>query len=156
MPMTAEGMADRLVNYADAMAAFAVAAITHRFGWLFVITAAVIFVFALWLAFGRYGQVKLGLPEDVPEVEIRCSLASRAGLVYTGVVVQGLVLCTAILACHRTEGRMRRQVAPIAPDLQKLRVIFLAARLAITLFATVGVIPLMNLALFRSLGLLPR
>lgn len=42
-------------------------AITARFGWLFVLTAFSALVFALWLAFGRYGHVKLGRPDEQPE-----------------------------------------------------------------------------------------
>lgn len=41
--------------------------VTGQFGWLFVLTGAAAFCFALWLAFGRYGQVKLGKPEDTVE-----------------------------------------------------------------------------------------
>lgn len=41
--------------------------VTSQFGWLFVLTGAGAFVFALWLAFGRYGQVKLGKAGDTVE-----------------------------------------------------------------------------------------
>ncbi|RLQ20647.1 BCCT family transporter [Seongchinamella sediminis] len=41
--------------------------VTSQFGWLFVLTGAGAFVFALWLAFGRYGQVKLGQAGDQVE-----------------------------------------------------------------------------------------
>ena len=72
---------------AEAAANGAMAAITHRFGWLFVITAAAIFLFALWLAFGRYGQVKLGLPDDVPEY----SELSWAAMMFSAGIGAGLV-----------------------------------------------------------------
>lgn len=41
--------------------------VTGQFGWLFVLTGGAAFVFALWLAFGRYGQVKLGKAGDAVE-----------------------------------------------------------------------------------------
>lgn len=41
--------------------------VTATFGWLFVLTVAGAIVFCIWLAFGRYGNVKLGRPEDAPE-----------------------------------------------------------------------------------------
>jgi len=45
--------------------------ITGNFGWLFVITGFAAFVFALWLAFGRYAHVRLDSAEagreDNPE-----------------------------------------------------------------------------------------
>jgi BCCT family betaine/carnitine transporter len=72
---------------AEAMANGAMAAITEGFGWLFVLTAAVLFGFALWLAFGRYGQVKLGLPEDRPEY----SELSWAAMMFSAGIGVGLV-----------------------------------------------------------------
>ena len=48
-------------------ASAAMAFVTSQFGWLFMLVGGGFFVVALWLAFGRYGQVKLGLPEDEPE-----------------------------------------------------------------------------------------
>ncbi len=65
----------------------AMAAITHDFGWLFVLTAAGILGFAIWLAFGPYGQVKLGLPEDVPEY----SELSWAAMMFSAGIGAGLV-----------------------------------------------------------------
>jgi BCCT family betaine/carnitine transporter len=41
--------------------------LTDEFGWLYLLVAFAAFIFMLWLAFGRYGRVKLGREEDVPE-----------------------------------------------------------------------------------------
>ncbi len=41
--------------------------ITGMFGWLFDIAAFAALMFALWLAFGRYGHIKLGSADDTPE-----------------------------------------------------------------------------------------
>ncbi|MBN7796534.1 BCCT family transporter [Parahaliea mediterranea] len=49
---------------AEATARAAMNFVTSQFGWLFVLTGGGAFVFALWLAFGRYGQVKLGKAGD--------------------------------------------------------------------------------------------
>lgn len=54
-------------QHAASSTAGAMAFISGRFAWLFALTGSGFFVFALWLAFGRYGNVKLGLPEDKPE-----------------------------------------------------------------------------------------
>ena len=40
---------------------------TSKLGWLFLAYTIGIFFFLLWLAFGRYGNVKLGEPDDEPE-----------------------------------------------------------------------------------------
>ncbi|MDD2497188.1 MAG: BCCT family transporter [Desulfitobacteriaceae bacterium] len=50
----------RVVN-----AAFAI--VTGKFGWLFLIFCVFCFSFLLWLAFGRYGSVKFGRPDEKPE-----------------------------------------------------------------------------------------
>ncbi len=41
--------------------------ISLKFGWLFLIFGLGSVLFLVWLGFGRYGQVKLGGPEDEPE-----------------------------------------------------------------------------------------
>jgi BCCT family betaine/carnitine transporter len=41
--------------------------ITSKFGWFFLLFGAFCFVVLMWLAFGRYGHVKLGSAEDKPE-----------------------------------------------------------------------------------------
>ena len=117
--MRREFMADRMVNYADAMAAFAV---VNSLAFLVALT----------------------------EQEVRCSLVSRTSLVYLGVVVQGVLLCTAVVACHRAESRLRLKIEPIPADLQSLRKLILCVRIGITLLATVGVIPFITLALDDS------
>lgn len=41
--------------------------VTHRFGFLFLWFTAIVFGTLLWFAFGRYGSVRFGGPDSVPE-----------------------------------------------------------------------------------------
>ena len=41
--------------------------ITSNFGWLYMIVTLIGFGFLGWIAFGRYGNVKLGTPEEKPQ-----------------------------------------------------------------------------------------
>jgi len=41
--------------------------VTVQFGWLYLASGLAVVVFLLWLAFGRYGQIKLGQADDKPE-----------------------------------------------------------------------------------------
>jgi BCCT family betaine/carnitine transporter len=41
--------------------------VTEKFGWLYLLTGVLPLTFAAWLAFGRFGQIKLGLKDDKPE-----------------------------------------------------------------------------------------
>ena len=41
--------------------------ITGKFGWLYLLAGVAPLIFAGWLAFGHYGQIKLGHAEDTPE-----------------------------------------------------------------------------------------
>ncbi|WP_211226119.1 BCCT family transporter [Psychrilyobacter atlanticus] len=41
--------------------------VTYDMGWLVLLGGFGCFVFLMWLAFGKYGHVKLGAPEDKPE-----------------------------------------------------------------------------------------
>jgi len=41
--------------------------ITTQFGWMYLLGGFVLFGTILWLAFGRYGMVRLGREEDVPD-----------------------------------------------------------------------------------------
>lgn len=41
--------------------------VTSHFGWLYLILGIAALVFAMWLAFGRYGDVLLGTPGEPPE-----------------------------------------------------------------------------------------
>ncbi len=75
------------VDVAEQQVAAAMHFTTTRFGWLFVFVGAGAFVFALWLAFGRYGRVKLGLPEDAPEY----SEISWAAMMFSAGIGIGLV-----------------------------------------------------------------
>ena len=81
------------------------------------------------------------------ETEVRCSLASRASLVYFGLVAFAVVFASVAVACHRMEGRLRATDAPVPKDIQSLRRTFLAARLAVIFLANVGSLPLVRLAL---------
>lgn len=61
--------------------------VTSNFGWLFSSVAFLALIFCFWLAFGRYGQVKLGQPEDKPEF----SELSWAGMMFSAGIGIGLV-----------------------------------------------------------------
>ena len=41
--------------------------VTNQFGWLYLLSGILPLTFAFWLAFGRFGHVKLGLKDDEPE-----------------------------------------------------------------------------------------
>jgi len=41
--------------------------VTHKFGWLYLLTGVLPLTFAAWLAFGRFGHVKLGSKDEEPE-----------------------------------------------------------------------------------------
>ena len=112
-------MADRLVNYADAIAAFSV-------------VSCVTFLLAL------------------TELEIRCSLADRSTIVYTGLVLQALVYSCLVIVCHKTEARIRDNKQTIPKDLQSLRTALIWIRILIIFIATLGIIPLVILAVEDS------
>lgn len=40
---------------------------TGKFGWLYLVSGLSVVAFLLWLAFGRYGNIRLGRETDVPE-----------------------------------------------------------------------------------------
>ncbi len=61
--------------------------VTGQFGWLFNVTGVGAFGLALWLAFGRYGNVKLGRAEDAPEF----SELSWAAMMFSAGIGIGLV-----------------------------------------------------------------
>jgi betaine/carnitine transporter, BCCT family len=61
--------------------------ITGQFGWLFTFTGACAFCFAMWLAFGRYSHVKLGLPSDRPQF----SEVSWAAMMFSAGIGIGLI-----------------------------------------------------------------
>ena len=72
---------------AGEIAAYWMTAVTTNFGWLFSLVAFVTLIFCFWLAFGRYGQVKLGQPEDKPEF----SELSWAAMMFSAGIGIGLV-----------------------------------------------------------------
>lgn len=41
--------------------------VSHYFGWLYILSIVAFIGFCLWMAFGKYGKVKLGKEEDKPE-----------------------------------------------------------------------------------------
>ncbi|WP_255875409.1 BCCT family transporter [Microbulbifer elongatus] len=72
---------------AEAWAAHLMSLVTSQFGWLFVIFGFGTFVFALWLAFGRFGQVKLSRTDEPPEY----SELSWAAMMFSAGIGIGLV-----------------------------------------------------------------
>ncbi|WP_151635116.1 BCCT family transporter [Noviherbaspirillum aerium] len=69
----------------------ALASITKNFGWLYLWVVLALVVFAVYLAFSRYGNLKLGSDEDEPEFSLGSWLAMLfaagmgIGLVFWGV-----------------------------------------------------------------------
>ncbi len=65
--------------------------ITTYFGWYYILTTAGILMFVVWLAFSRYGRIRLGKPQDEPEYSRFAWLAMLfaagmgMGLVFWGV-----------------------------------------------------------------------
>src|SRR5690625_2027902 len=62
-----------------------------RFGWFYLISATVILIFVIYLAFSKYGNIKLGNDDDEPEystfswVAMLFSAGMGIGLVFWGV-----------------------------------------------------------------------
>ena len=54
---------------AESEASVLMSLVTTNFGWLFLLVAMATLGFCGWLAFGRYGGVRLGDPEEQPESE---------------------------------------------------------------------------------------
>ncbi len=69
------------------MSAQAMASVTANWGWLFVVFGFGAFVFAMWLAFGRYSHVKLGRADEAPEF----SELSWAAMMFSAGIGIGLV-----------------------------------------------------------------
>ncbi|MEH6570320.1 MAG: BCCT family transporter [Halioglobus sp.] len=65
----------------------AMASVTSGWGWLFVVFCFAAFVFALWLGFGRFSHVKLGLAHEEPEF----SELSWAAMMFSAGIGIGLV-----------------------------------------------------------------
>ena len=72
---------------AQAWAAHLMSQVTSQFGWLFVFFGFGTFIFALWLAFGRFGQVKLSRTDEPPEY----SELSWAAMMFSAGIGIGLV-----------------------------------------------------------------
>ncbi|WP_346839246.1 BCCT family transporter [Microbulbifer sp. SAOS-129_SWC] len=72
---------------AETWAADLMSMVTSEFGWLFVIFGFGTFVFALWLAFGRFGQVKMSRTDEPPEY----SELSWAAMMFSAGIGIGLV-----------------------------------------------------------------
>src|SRR5690606_23839738 len=69
----------------------ALAFTTRNFGWFYVLATFIFLVFALYLAFGPYGKIKLGEDDDEPDYSFWSWLAMLfsagmgIGLVFWGV-----------------------------------------------------------------------
>ncbi|MEO0367156.1 MAG: BCCT family transporter [Pseudomonadota bacterium] len=61
--------------------------ITNQFGWFYLLTGVLPLAFAGWLAFGRYGHVKLGSKDEKPEY----STASWIGMMFTASMGASLI-----------------------------------------------------------------
>ena len=61
--------------------------ITNQFGWFYLLTGVLPLSFAAWLAFGRFGQVKLGGRDEKPEY----SNASWIGMMFTASMGASLI-----------------------------------------------------------------
>ncbi|MDY6827476.1 MAG: BCCT family transporter [Bacillota bacterium] len=62
--------------------------VTANFGWLFLIAGMACFIVLLWLAFGRFGHVKLGCTKDEPEF----SYFSWVAMMFCGGIGIGIML----------------------------------------------------------------
>lgn len=51
----------------DAVSAIIMSFVSDKFGWLYLLFVFSLCIFLLWLAFSKYGNIKLGSPEDKPE-----------------------------------------------------------------------------------------
>lgn len=69
------------------LAAKTLTTLTYSFDWLWLIFAFSCLIFVFWLAFGKYGNVKLGGPDDEPEF----SRFAWLSMLFTGGVGAGLV-----------------------------------------------------------------
>jgi len=79
-----------LIVFPEGSAQFAqdaMAYITGRFGWLYLLTGVMPLLFAGWLAFGRFGNVKFGTAAEKPEY----STVSWVGMMFTASMGASLV-----------------------------------------------------------------
>src|SRR5699024_11757375 len=51
----------------DKVSSAAQAFLQEHFGWFYLISASIILIFAIYLAFSKYGDIKLGKDDDEPE-----------------------------------------------------------------------------------------
>ncbi len=75
-------------NAARHAASAARAFTTGSLGWLYLLAAVLILLFAIWLAFGRYGHIKFGEPDELPEY----SNIHWIGMMFTAGVGGGLLV----------------------------------------------------------------
>lgn len=61
--------------------------VTNKMGWLYLILGVAGFIFAVWLAFGPFGHVKLGAPGEPPEY----STTHWVAMMFTAGIGSGLV-----------------------------------------------------------------
>ncbi len=76
MPAQTAAVADQAMSW-----------ITTQFGWLYLLTGILPLIFAGWLAFGPYGQIKLGHEDEKPEY----SNASWVGMMFTASMGASLI-----------------------------------------------------------------
>lgn len=76
-----------LPNVAEAAFAAIQAGIVHNFNWYYVLIASFFVIFSLSMGFSRFGEIKLGRDEDVPEF----SLGSWFSLLFAAGMGIGLV-----------------------------------------------------------------
>ena len=72
---------------AESEASVLMSLVTTNFGWLFLLVAMATLGFCGWLAFGRYGSVRLGDPGEQPEFRE----LSWAAMMFTAGIGIGLV-----------------------------------------------------------------
>lgn len=58
-----------------------------NFGWFYILTMSTFVVFSLYMLFGKFGDIKLGLPDDEPEY----SLVSWFGMLFSSGMGVGLI-----------------------------------------------------------------
>ncbi|MGI6630316.1 MAG: BCCT family transporter [Bacillota bacterium] len=74
--------------------------VTGQFGWLFLLFGMFCFITLMWLAFGKYGHVKLGGPDDEPEF----SYVSWVAMLFCAGIGIGIMLWSIIEPIYYLEG----------------------------------------------------
>lgn len=82
----------------------------ERFGWMYLVFGFVALLFLLWLAFGPYGNVRLGKPGDKPEF----SLLSFIAMLFCGGIGVDLIYWSVIEPIYYMDGPPFQVVAGTA------------------------------------------